>query len=309
MQPYSDHYSGIYIDVSIHDYIEVSKPRIVVVLVITAVTSLLAGSRFDSTPAYAGDVTAWQLGFLALTGAMASMGSSALNHYYDKDIDKIMDRTSERPIPAGRLPARNVLFYGISLCIMSVVIAWFTLNPVATGMIALGIFFYVIIYTAWLKRTNASNIVIGGFAGSAASMAGWAAATGSINLLGFLIGWLVFMWTPPHFWCLAIRAREEYASIRVPMLPVLIGNKRTAGYIFVNTAILLPYSIALYFFGLGILYTTVAIISGTLMLSYHYKLTKTPTPEFAWKAYKITAPYLVIIFVAIAVDAFWYYRI
>ena len=134
-------------------------------------------------------------------------------------------------------------------------------------------------------------------------------ATGSINLLGFLIGWLVFMWTPPHFWCLAIRAREEYASIRVPMLPVLIGNKRTAGYIFVNTAILLPYSIALYFFGLGILYTTVAIISGTLMLSYHYKLTKTPTPEFAWKAYKITAPYLVIIFVAIAVDAFWYYRI
>jgi protoheme IX farnesyltransferase len=295
--------------VRVQDYVEVSKPRIVIVLIITAVTSLLAGSRFDNTPGDAWDVTAWQLGFLALTGAMASMGSSALNHYYDRDIDKIMDRTSERPIPAGRLPARNVLFYGISLCIMSVVIAWFTLNPVATGMIALGIFFYVIIYTAWLKRTNASNIVIGGFAGSAASMAGWAAATGSINLLGFLIGWLVFMWTPPHFWCLAIRAREEYASIRVPMLPVLIGNKRTAGYIFVNTAILLPYSIALYFFGLGILYTTVAIISGTLMLSYHYKLTKTPTPEFAWKAYKITAPYLVIIFVAIAVDAFWYYRI
>ena len=294
---------------SIHDYVEVSKPRIVIVLVITAVTSLLAGSRFDGTPANAGDVTAWQLGFLVLTGAMASMGSSALNHYYDKDIDKIMDRTSERPIPAGRLPARDVLFYGISLCILSVVIAWFTLNPVATGMIALGIFFYVIIYTAWLKRTNASNIVIGGFAGSAASMAGWAAATGSINLLGFLIGWLVFMWTPPHFWCLAIRAREEYARVRVPMLPVLIGNKRTAGYIFVNTAILLPYSIALYFFGLGILYTTVAIISGTLMLLYHYKLTKTPTPEFAWKAYKVTAPYLVIIFVAIGVDAFFYYRV
>lgn len=294
---------------SIHDYVEVSKPRIVIVLVITAVTSLLAGSRFDGTPADAGDVTTWQLGFLVLTGAMASMGSSALNHYYDRDIDKMMDRTSERPIPAGRLSSRNVLLYGSSLCILSIVIAWFTLNPVASGMIALGVFFYVIIYTAWLKRINASNIVIGGFAGSAASMAGWAAATGSINLLGFLIGWLVFMWTPPHFWCLAIRAREEYASVRVPMLPVLIGNKRTAGYIFVNTAILLPYSIALYFFGLGILYTTVAIISGTLMLLYHYKLTKTPTPEFAWKAYKVTAPYLVIMFVAIGVDAFFYYRV
>jgi len=295
--------------VSIHDYVEVSKPRIVIVLVITAVTSLLAGSRFDGTPADAGDVTTWQLGFLVLTGAMASMGSSALNHYYDRDIDKMMDRTSERPIPAGRLSSRNVLLYGSSLCILSIVIAWFTLNPVASGMIALGVFFYVLIDPAGVKRINASNIVIGGFAGSAASMAGWAAATGSINLLGFLIGWLVFMWTPPHFWCLAIRAREEYASVRVPMLPVLIGNKRTAGYIFVNTAILLPYSIALYFFGLGILYTTVAIISGTLMLLYHYKLTKTPTPEFAWKAYKVTAPYLVIMFVAIGVDAFFYYRV
>jgi protoheme IX farnesyltransferase len=295
--------------VNIKDYIEVSKPRIVIVLVITAVMSLLGGSRFDNTPTNAWDVTAWQLGFLILTGAMASMGSSALNHYYDRDIDKIMDRTSERPIPAGRLSARSVLLYGISLCIMSVIIAWFTLNSVATGMIALGIFFYVIIYTAWLKRINASNIVIGGFAGSAASMAGWATATGSINLLGFLIGWIVFMWTPPHFWCLAIRAREEYASIRVPMLPVLIGNEKTAGYIFANTAILLPYSIVLYFFGLGILYTIIATISGTLMLIYHYKLTKNPTPDFAWKAYKVTAPYLVIIFIAIALDALFYYRI
>jgi protoheme IX farnesyltransferase len=174
-------------------------------------------------------------------------------------------------------------------------------------MIALGIFFYVIIYTAWLKRSNASNIVIGGFAGSAASMAGWATATGSIDLLGFLVGWLVFMWTPPHFWCLAIRAREEYASVRVPMLPVLIGNQKTASYILVNTAILLPYSVVLAFFGLGILYTVVAALSGTLMLIYHYKLTKNPTPEFAWKAYKVTAPYLVVIFVALALDALFYY--
>jgi heme o synthase len=293
--------------VTARDYVEVSKPRIVVVLVITAVTSLLAASRFDSTPGVAWDVTAWQLGFLTLAGSLASMGASALNHYYDRDIDKIMDRTAKRPIPAGRLSPKNVLVYGIGVSILSVVIAWFTLNPVATGMIALGIFFYVIVYTAWLKRSNASNIVIGGFAGSAASMAGWATATGSIDLLGFLVGWLVFMWTPPHFWCLAIRAREEYASVRVPMLPVLIGNQRTASYILVNTAILLPYSVALAFFGPGILYTAVAAASGSLMLIYHYKLTKNPTPEFAWKAYKVTAPYLVVIFVALALDALFYY--
>jgi protoheme IX farnesyltransferase len=295
--------------VTARDFIEVSKPRIVVVLVITAVASYLAATRFDATPGIAWDVSWWHLGFLTLSGALASMGASALNHYYDRDIDKIMERTAKRPIPAGRLSAKSVLAYGIAVSAISVAIAWFTLNPVATGMIALGIFFYVIIYTAWLKRSNASNIVIGGFAGSAASMAGWATATGSMDLLGFLVGWLVFMWTPPHFWCLAIRAREEYASVRVPMLPVMIGNQKTASYILANTAILLPYSIALYFFGLGLLYTVVAAVSGSLMLAYHYKLTKNPTPEFAWKAYKVTAPYLVVIFIALAVDALYYFRL
>jgi protoheme IX farnesyltransferase len=290
------------------DYVEVSKPRIVIVLVITAVTSMLAATRFDDTPSQAWDVNFYQLGFLVLAGALASMGSSALNHYYDRDIDAIMDRTSNRPIPSKRLSARNVMIYGIALCVVSVVMASLTLNVVATSMIALGIFFYVIIYTRWLKRTNASNIVIGGFAGSAASMAGWAAGTGSVNLLGFLVGWIVFLWTPPHFWCLAIRARQEYASVHVPMLPVLIGNQRTAAYILANTAILIPYSISLYLFGLGILYTIVATVAGSLMLTYHYKLMRNPTPEFAWKAYKVTAPYLIIIFVAIAFDALFYFR-
>ncbi|MGA9149810.1 MAG: heme o synthase [Candidatus Nitrosopolaris sp.] len=291
---------------TVKDYVEVSKPRIVVVLVITAVTSLLAGSRIDNTPGW--HVTAWQLGFLALAGALSSMGSSALNHYYDRDIDEIMVRTSNRPIPSGRLCPRNVLAYGLGMSILSIIVAWFTLNPVATSMIAIGIFFYVIVYTAWLKRDNAANIVIGGFAGSAASMAGWAAATGSINLLGFLVGWLVFMWTPSHFWCLAIKKREEYASARLPMLPVLIGNERTSIYIFANTAMLVPYSLALYFFGLGLVYIIVAAISGSLMLIYHYKLTKNPTPEFAWRAYKVTAPYLIVIFVGLAFDSLFYYK-
>jgi heme o synthase len=292
--------------VNVKDYVEVSKPRIVIVLVITAVTSLLAASRFDDTPGW--HVTAWQLGFLALAGALSSMGSSAINHYYDRDIDKIMSRTSNRPLPSGRLCPRNVLAYGLGMCILSVILAWLTLNPVATSMIAVGIFFYVIIYTVWLKRDNAANIVIGGFAGSAASMAGWAAATGTINLLGFLVGLLVFVWTPSHFWCLAIKKREEYANARVPMLPVLIGNEKTSLYIFANTAILLPYSLVLYFFGLGLVYTMVAAISGSLMLVYHYKLTKNPTPDFAWKAYKVTAPYLVVIFVGLAFDSLFYYR-
>lgn len=294
---------------NLHDYIEVSKPRIVIVLVITAIASALAATRFDSTPTIAWDLSYLKLLSLGVAGALASMGSSALNHYYDRDIDGKMSRTARRPIPSGRLSSTNVLLYGISLCAISLIISYFALNLVTTGMIALGIFIYVVIYTMWLKRTNVSNIVIGGFAGSAASMAGWAATTGSIDTLGFLIGLLVFLWTPPHFWCLAIKTREEYASVNIPMLPVLVGNERTAEYILANTAVLLPYSIALYFFGLGLLYLAVALVAGSLMVIYHYMLTKNPTPANAWKAYKVTAPYLVVIFIALALDAFFYFKL
>jgi protoheme IX farnesyltransferase len=295
-------------NVAVREYLEVSKPRIVVVLVITAITSMLAASRFDNTPEVGWDISIRNLLFLVISGTLASMGSSALNHYYDRDIDKVMQRTSKRPIPSGKLLPQNVLLYGLLLSAVSVFLAVLTLNLVTASMIALGIFIYVVVYTIWLKRNNPSNIVIGGFAGSAASMAGWSAATGSVDLLGFLVGLLVFLWTPAHFWCLAIKAREEYVTVNVPMLPVLIGNQKTATYIFYNTALLLPYSLALYLFGLGVLYTVVAAIAGSLMLIYHYKLAKEPTPEFAWKAYKVTAPYLVVIFVGIAFDALFYTR-
>jgi heme o synthase len=294
--------------VTVKEYLEVSKPRIVVVLLITAVTSMLAASRFDNTPETGWDISVWNLIFLIISGTLASMGSSALNHYYDRDIDKLMQRTSKRPIPSGKLLPQRVLLYGLLLCGASVSLAVVTLNLVSAAMIALGIFIYVVIYTIWLKRNNPSNIVIGGLAGSAASWAGWAAATGSIDLLGFLVGLLVFLWTPAHFWCLAIKAREEYLTVNVPMLPVLVGNQKTATYIFYNTALLLPYSLSLYFFGLGVLYTVIAAIAGSLMLVYHYKLAREPTPEFAWKAYKVTAPYLVVIFVGVALDSLFYTR-
>jgi len=293
---------------AIKDYIEVSKPRIVIVLVITAVTSMLAATRFDGTPNTAWDISGWKLLFLIISGSLSSMGASAINQFYDKNIDNLMVRTAKRPIPSGRLKANSVLIYGLALCIISVILAWFTLNPMATFMIGLGIFFYVVIYTLLLKRRSVWNIVIGGFAGSAAAMAGWATTTNSIDILGFLVGWIVFMWTPPHFWCLAIKQREEYSKAKVPMLPVIYGNQVTAKYIFINSLILIPYSLSLYFFGLGVLYLGVAAVSGSLMTLYHYKLLKNPTPELAWKAYKVTAPYLVIIFVAIALDSLWYFR-
>ena len=290
----------------INEIIEISKPRIVVLLVITAVTSMYAASKLvpGSPPLEYLDYL-----HIIIAGALASAGSSALNHYYDKDIDPKMSRTSSRPIPSGRMNASNVLLYGLIVSCVSVIYGFFALNAISAFFIAVGIFSYVIIYTVWLKRRNTSNIVIGGIAGSAAAWAGWAAATGSMDLLGFLVGFLVFVWTPSHFWCLAMKIKDEYAQAEVPMLPVVIGMQKTSKFILGNTLILIPFSLILVLIpdGLGIVYAIIASASGGLMLVYHYKLTKTPTSEFAWKAYKVTAPYLTIIFVAVALDAAFHF--
>ena len=247
----------------IKEIIEISKPRIVVLLVITAVTSMYAASKLIGP-----ELDMWGLIHIIIAGGLASAGSSALNHFYDRDIDPLMKRTSTRPIPSGRIKPNSVLIYGLAVSVISDVYGALALNYVSAFFIALGIFFYVIIYTAWLKRLNSSNIVIGGFAGSAASMAGWSAATGSMDILGFLIGFLVFVWTPSHFWCLAMKMKDEYSEAKVPMLPVLIGMQKTSTYILVNTLILLPYSLMLYAFGMGLVYTAIAAASGGLMLVY-----------------------------------------
>ncbi len=286
------------------EIIEISKPRIVVLLVITAVTSMYAASKLVGP-----ELDNFGLVHIIIAGALASAGSSALNHYYDRDIDPLMKRTSTRPIPSGRIKPNQVLVYGLTVSVVSVIYGALAINFVSAFFIALGIFFYVIIYTAWLKRLNSSNIVIGGFAGSAAAMAGWSAATGTMDILGFLVGFLVFVWTPSHFWCLAMKMKDEYSEAKVPMLPVLIGMEKTSKYILANTLILLPYSLMLYAFGMGIVYTVIAAAAGSLMLIYHYKLTKLPTSEFAWKAYKVTAPYLTIIFLAVALDAAFHFRV
>jgi len=286
------------------EIMEISKPRIVVLLVITALTSMYAASKLVGVVP---EFNNWYYLHIIVAGALASAGSSALNHYYDKDIDPKMTRTSTRPIPSGRMAASQVLIYGLIVSCVSVIYGYFALNAVSAFFIALGIFSYVIIYTVWLKRLNSSNIVIGGIAGSAAAWAGWSAATGSMDILGFLVGFLVFVWTPSHFWCLAMKIKDEYAQANIPMLPVVIGMQRTSKYILGNTLILLPYSLILPAFGMGIVYTVMAAVSGGLMLAYHYKLTKNPTSEFAWKAYKVTAPYLTIIFVAVALDAAFHF--
>ena len=247
------------------EIMEISKPRIVVLLVITAVTSMYAASKLvDGVP----ELDYWSYLHIIIAGTLASAGSSALNHYYDKDIDPKMTRTSTRPIPSGRMAASHVLIYGVVVSCISVIYGYFALNPITAFFIAVGIFFYVIIYTVWLKRRNSSNIVIGGIAGSAAAWAGWAAATGSMDLLGFLVGFLVFVWTPSHFWCLAMKIKDEYAQAGIPMLPVVIGMQKTSKFILGNTIILVTNSLILSFipYGLGGVDAVIALFSCVLML-------------------------------------------
>ena len=270
---------------ALKEIFEVSKPRIIILLVITAVTSMYAGSKFVGP-----EIGYLEILHIIIAGSLASAGSSALNHYYDRDIDSKMKRTSNRPIPSGRSKDTTILIYGLGISAVSVIYAALTLNYLCTFFIALGIFFYVIIYTVWLKRLNSSNIVIGGFAGSAASMAGWSAATGSIDILGFLIGFLVFVWTPSHFWCLAMKLRDDYAEANVPMLPVLIGMERTSKYILANTIILLPYSLLLYAFGMGIVYTIIASIAGGLMLVYPLQANKDTDIRFCMEGIQSNCP-------------------
>ncbi len=286
------------IKLGVREYLAISKLRIVAVLNLVAVTSLVAAAK--------GSVDPWDLAFLFLTGSMASMGSSALNHYYDRDIDPLMRRTSNRPLPKGLLAAKYALIYGLLMSIASVAIAVFTLNAIAAFFIALGIIFYVVIYTLWLKRRHISNIVIGGFAGSCASYAGWFTATNSIDPLGLLVGFIVFLWTPTHFWCLSIVGREEYATARVPMLPVLVGDKKAAEYIMVNTLVLVPYSIAIAFFGLGLIYLIGAVLAGVMLLNYNARLMRYTNKEVAWKTYKLSSPYLAIVFIALMLDQIYY---
>ncbi len=278
----------------IKEYIEVSKLRIVIILDLVAITSLLAASKWN--------IDYMDIIYLLIAGSLASMGSSAINHYYDRDIDSLMSRTSKRPIPSGRINAKNVLIYGIALSIISVIISYITLNPIATAFIALGIIVYVIVYTLLLKRHDASNIVIGGFAGSCASYAGWATATNSLDLLGFLVGFIVFLWTPTHFWALAMKIKEEYSNAKVPMLPVLVKDETAAKYILLNTAILVPYSVIVTFFGLGLIYFIISILSGLMLLAYNLRLVKSPTKVLAWKTYMASNQYLILIFLSLMFD-------
>ncbi|HUI23763.1 MAG TPA: heme o synthase [Nitrososphaerales archaeon] len=282
------------------DYIALTKPKIVPLLLMAALgSSVVAAKAIPSLYVLIGVI---------IGGALASAGALALNSYLEMGMDAKMKRTMGRPLPSGRIvPARHAFMLGIGLVSFGIIIAALTLNFLGTFFIALGAFIYVPVYTLFLKPRTSWNIVLGGFAGSCAALAGWYSVTWNEAAIGWILGALVFVWTPSHFWSLAVITEEDYSAVGVPMLPSVVGPEAASKYIVVNTLLLIPVSLLLAFFlsGLGLLvYLAVAAVFGSLLLWTNIKLLREPSKSNAWLAFKFSSPYLAVIFLAAMVAAF-----
>jgi protoheme IX farnesyltransferase len=272
------------------------KPKIVELLDFTAIMAFLVAAQ---------GVNIVRLAAVLVAGTLASGGAGALNCYLDRDLDRAMRRTSQRPIPTGEVSPQRALLFGIVLVTTGLIVSGVFLPVLATIFIFLGAAIYVLFYTKWLKPRTTLNIVLGGSAGSCAPLAGWAAATGQLNIAApWLMALLVFVWTPSHFWALAMRQVNDYASAGIPMLPVVVGEKKTAQYIALNTFLLVPLSLALVpLSGFGLIYLVIAGILGLGMIIVDLKLVANPTKSQAWTAFKFSSPYLAIVFLAMLIDA------
>jgi protoheme IX farnesyltransferase len=253
---------------SVGDYVALLKPRVMSLVVFTALVGMVAA------PGALHPVLAFTALLCIAVGAGAS---GALNMWYDADIDAVMARTAARPIPRGRISADDALGFGVVLSIASVLTLGVLVNWVAGALLALTIAFYVFVYTMWLKRRTPQNIVIGGAAGAFPPMVGWAAVTGSVSIEGILLFLIIFMWTPPHFWALALYRNRDYQRAGVPMLPVVAGPAETRRQILIYSVLLAPLAVVPYFIGLGGMAYLVA--STTLGLAF---------VALAWRVYRVT---------------------
>lgn len=274
------------------DYFLVVKPRIIPLLVFVALSSSVIAAR--------GLPHALVLIGVLLGGTLASAGALALNSYLEMGIDSRMNRTKNRPLPAQRIvPPTYALVLGFGLLAAGIAIAFFTVNMVATFFIAFGAFVYVPVYTIWLKPRTRWNIVLGGFAGSCAALAGWYAVTFANSVAAWILAALVFVWTPSHFWSLAVIMEEDYSKVGIPMLPSVVGSAAASRYIVANTLVLIPVSLLLapFLFGVGLLvYLSGTVLFDAILLATNVKLLLSPTKENAFLAFKFSAPYLAVIF-------------
>jgi heme o synthase len=277
-------------------YLELTKPRIVFLVILTGVPALLSAAHGLPRPG-----VFWG----ALLGtALAAASAAAFNHYYDRDIDALMTRTAMRPLPAGILAPRQALVLGWALAALAWgVLSTFT-NLLAAAIGMLSIFYYAVIYTVWLKRSTPQNIVIGGAAGASAPLIAWAAVTGHLSLAAVLQASIVFLWTPPHFWALALFRSEDYERAGVPMLPVIHGHAETRRQILYYSLILVTSSLTLAALGqAGWIYTVSAALLGLGFLFNAVRLFQTGTEAASVRLFRYSILYLFLLFTMMAVDA------
>ena len=274
----------------------VFKLRIGVVITFTA----LAGLAVSSGPS----LSLTQLIVLTLSVLVSSASAGAFNQYYEKDLDPKMARTSKRPFVTGELKHGPLwLFIIISLMVLSVGSAWIALNAWSALYVFLGAFFYAVVYTVWLKRRTWLNIVFGGLAGSWAVLAGATAADPNVGAVPLSLAFVLFLWTPPHFWSLAIACREDYAAAGVPMLPVVVGDKRASTTIFYSTLALVAASFLPLAFGLGMIYLAGAAVGGFLFIQKAWRLTQDPTRKSALVCFHASLIQLTLVLLGAIIDA------
>src|SRR4051794_2039786 len=276
------------------DYFQMTKPKVQTLLLLTTITTMYV----------AGDPS---LGLVALTclgGALSAGGAGAVNHSFDRDIDRVMTRTADRPVASGRVSPVAAMAYGVVLCVASFVLLSVTVNVLAAVLALCGFLGYVFVYTIWLKRATPQNIVIGGAAGAVPPLVGWAAVTGSLSVDALLLFAIVFFWTPPHFWALSLLMKDEYARAGVPVLPVVRGEAAARRSILLYTVVLVAVTLAPVATGLfGWFYAVVAALLGGAFVVMSARLLHAVERRPALRSYLFSLAYLALLFAAMVVDA------
>ncbi|HEY6657890.1 MAG TPA: heme o synthase [Nitrososphaeraceae archaeon] len=286
---------------TVKNYYELTKPKIWYLLVFTAFGSALTASLLFDIPLSS---STWVL----LLGGIAAGSAAAdtITGYNDRDIDAIMDRTKDRPIPSGRISPKNALIFGLILTAIALIFSWL-INLWAFLLMMFGLFDNIIIYSKWLKRRSQSNIILGGFSGGVPALIGYVTVTTQNIEIGLVMAGLVFLWIPTHIWSLALHVRKDYQKAKVPMLPVVIEEKRAVRIIAITTLIMVLFSILPFFFNqFGHIYLVTATIFGAIMLGLSLWLLLKPTEKASWTVFKFSSPYLTAVFIAFIVDAFFH---
>jgi heme o synthase len=278
------------------DFVTLMKPRVMMLAVFTALVGMIVAP---------GELDALR-GLSAVLGIAAGAGAAgALNMWFEADIDAVMTRTAGRPIPSGTITSFEALLFGMGLACIGIGVLGLMVNATAAALLALAILIYAVVYTAWLKRRTPQNIVIGGASGALPPVIGWAAASGQIALEPLILFLIIFLWTPPHFWALALDRADEYARANIPMLPVVAGKAATARQILIYSVLLVPVSVLPWAFGYaGVIYGATAAVCGTIFIALAVRLNKRgqADPHAARRLFVFSISYLFLLFAALLVD-------